>query len=53
MPRQRLSDEERERRLEEAMGRFINDVIALGYSLLEASARLEAEIEALMPRKRA
>jgi GntR family transcriptional regulator len=53
VPRQRLSDEERERRLEEAMGRFINDVIALGYSLSEASARLEAEIEALMPRKRA
>ena len=53
VPRQRLSHEERERRLEEAMGRFINDVIALGYSLPEASARLDAEIEALMPRKRA
>ncbi|TFI57824.1 GntR family transcriptional regulator [Sphingomonas parva] len=53
VPRQRLSDEERERRLEEAMSRFINDVIALGYALPEASDRLEAEIEALMPRKRA
>ena len=53
VPRQRLSDEERERRLVEAMGRFINDVIALGYALPEASARLDAEIEALMPRKRA
>jgi GntR family transcriptional regulator len=30
-PRQRLSDSERERRLDEAIGRFINDVIVLDY----------------------
>jgi GntR family transcriptional regulator len=53
VPRQRLSDEERERRLEEAVFRFINDVIALGIPLAEAHDRAGREIEALMPRKRA
>lgn len=52
-PRQRLSWEERERRLDEAMGRFINDIIALGLPLEEAQNRLAAEIEMFMPRKRA
>jgi GntR family transcriptional regulator len=53
IPRQRLSDEERERRLEEAVYRFINDVIALGCPLSEAQDRLAGEIDTLMPRKRA
>ena len=53
VPRQRLSEEERERRLEEAVSRFVNDVIALGYPLAEAQDRLAAEIESIVPRKRA
>jgi GntR family transcriptional regulator len=53
VPRQRLSEEERERRLEEAVFRFVNDVIALGYPLAEAQGRLAAEIESIVPRKRA
>ena len=53
VPRQRLSEEERERRLEEALSRFVNDVIALGYPLAEAQDRLAAEIESIVPRKRA
>jgi GntR family transcriptional regulator len=51
LPRQRLSEEERERRLDEAAFRFINEVIALGYPLADAQDRLAAEIESLMPRK--
>jgi GntR family transcriptional regulator len=53
VPRQRLSEEERERRLEEAVFRFVNDVIALGYPLAEAQDRLATEIESIVPRKRA
>lgn len=53
VPRQRLSDEERDRRLEEAVSRFINDVIALGIALPAAEARLAVAIETFMPRKRA
>ena len=53
VPRQRLSDEERERRLDEAMARFINEVIALGFGIDEAEARLIAELQSIMPRKRA
>ena len=53
VPRQRLSEEERERRLDEAVFRFVNDVIALGYPLAEAQDRLAAEIESIVPRKRA
>ena len=53
VPRQRLSEGERERRLEEAVSRFVNDVIALGYPLAEAQDRLASEIESIVPRKRA
>jgi GntR family transcriptional regulator len=52
-PRQRLSDAERERRLDEAIGRFLNDVIALDFPPGEVQARLEAEFRALSPRKTA
>ena len=52
-PRQRLSDAERERRLDEAIGRFINDVIALDYPPGEVQARLQLEFQALAPRKTA
>jgi GntR family transcriptional regulator len=53
VPRQRLSDEERERRLEEAVSRFMNDVVALGIPLSDAQARLDEAIDLFMPRKRA
>lgn len=53
VPRQRLSAEERDRRLEEAGYRYINDAIALSVSLDEAQHRLAAQIESIMPRKRA
>jgi GntR family transcriptional regulator len=52
-PRQRLSDSERERRLDEAIGRFINDVIVLDYPPREVQARLDREFRALAPKKTA
>jgi GntR family transcriptional regulator len=52
-PRQRLSDDERERRLRDAIDRFINEMIALGYPLDEAQARLGEAAAGLLPRKRA
>ncbi|MDT9600770.1 GntR family transcriptional regulator [Sphingosinicella rhizophila] len=51
--RQRLSPEERDRRLDEAIGRFINDVVALGLPFAEAQDRLAVEMDAVMPRKSA
>jgi GntR family transcriptional regulator len=52
-PRQRLSDAERARRLDEAIARFIRDVIALDYPPDEVQARLHHEFLALAPRKSA
>jgi GntR family transcriptional regulator len=52
-PRQRLSDAERERRLDDAIGRFNNDVIALDYPPDEVQARLQVEFQALAPRRTA
>ena len=52
-PRQRLSESERERRLDDAIGRFINDVIALDYPPGEVQARLSSEFRALAPKKTA
>ena len=52
-PRQRLSDAERSRRLDEAIARFIRDVIALDYPPDEVQARLHHEFLALSPRKSA
>ncbi len=49
--RQRLSDGERERRLDEAVGRFINDVIPLDYPPGEVQARIAHAFEQLAPRK--
>lgn len=51
--RQRLSDAERERRLDEAISRFLNDVIALDFALGEVQARLQAEFLQLGRRKTA
>ena len=52
-PRQRLSDEERERRLDDAVGRFVSDVVPLGFAPDEVQARLAREFQQLVPRKRA
>jgi GntR family transcriptional regulator len=52
-PRRRLSDAERERRLGEAIQRFLHDVIALDYTPDEVQARLHREFVALVPRKTA
>ena len=52
-PRQRLSDAERERRLDEAVHRLLLDVVALGFDADEVVARLRLEWRALQPRKRA
>jgi len=52
-PRQRLSDAERERRLDEAVGRFVNDVIPLGFPPDDVQARIAHEFQQFAPRKRA
>src|SRR5688572_13271314 len=52
-PRQRLSDAERARRLDEAIQRFLHDVIALDFAPDEVQARLHHEFLALAPRKSA
>jgi GntR family transcriptional regulator len=52
-PRQRLSDTERSRRLDEAIQRFLHDVIALDFAPDEVQARLHHEFLALAPRKSA
>lgn len=50
-PRQRLSDAERARRFDEAVHRFMGDVIALGMSADEVQDRLADELAALAPRR--
>ena len=45
-PRQRWSDAERERRLDEALQRFLGAVVSLGYEPEEILDRLAAELEA-------
>jgi len=52
-PRQRLSDAERERRLDEAIQRLLQDVVALGFDADEVIERLRIELLALRPRKSA
>ena len=52
-PRQRLSNDEREKRMDEAVSRFVHDVIALDYPADEAVARIERELSAFAPRKSA
>ena len=52
-PRQRLSDDERERRLDDAIGRFVNDVIPLGFAPDEVESRVAHELQQHAPRKRA
>jgi DNA-binding transcriptional regulator YhcF (GntR family) len=52
-PRQRLSDDERERRMHEAVARFVNEVAALGFNPAEALGRLDVALRVLHPRKSA
>ena len=51
LQRQRLSDTERERRLDEAIGRFVNDVIPLNFPPAEVQARIAGEFQQLALRK--
>ncbi len=51
--RQRLSEAERERRFDEAVQRFVNDVVPLDVTIEEVHARMDAEFRALAPRKTA
>jgi GntR family transcriptional regulator len=52
-PRQRLSDGERERRLDEAVQRFVHDVLPLDYPPKQVQERVAVELRALQPRKSA
>jgi GntR family transcriptional regulator len=50
-PRQRLSDSERERRFDEAVQRFVGEVIALGKTADEVQERPQEELSVLSPRR--
>lgn len=52
-PRQRLSDEERARRLDEALTRFVGDVIALDYPASVLLERVAGELALCLPKKTA
>lgn len=52
-PRQRLSEEERTRRFDDAVERFLHDVIPLDYSPDEVQAHVAAAYAVHMPRRRA
>jgi GntR family transcriptional regulator len=52
-PRQRLSAAERKRRFDEAVQRFVGEVIPLDVSLEEVQERLAEELAALSPRRTA
>lgn len=51
IPRQRLSEEERERRLGAALDRFVSELIALGVPLEEVGPRLEQQMGSVRPRR--
>jgi GntR family transcriptional regulator len=52
-PRQMLSDEERGRRLDDAVQRFVGDVVGLGYDNGTIVQRVADELEHCLPRKTA
>ena len=52
-PRQRLSHDEREKRMDEAVSRFVHDVIALDYPAEDVLGRVDQELRAFAPRKTA
>lgn len=51
--RQQLSEEERERRIDEAVDRFVDEVIAVQYPVDAAADRVAGALAALSPRKTA
>jgi GntR family transcriptional regulator len=51
--RQRLSTAEREHRFDDAVRRFVHEVVALDYSAREVKARLDAEFRAISNRRTA
>ena len=53
IPRQRLSDDERARRLEDAVQRFVGDVIGLDYPATTVLDRVAGELELSLPKKTA
>lgn len=53
IPRQRLSDDERARRLDDAVQRLVGDVIGLNYPAATVLERVADELEASFPRKTA
>jgi GntR family transcriptional regulator len=53
IPRQRLSDDERARRLDDAVLRFAGEVIGLDYPAATILDRVAGELEAILPRKSA
>ena len=53
IPRQRLSDDERSRRLEDAVQRFVGDVIGLDYPASTVLDRVAGELELSLPKKTA
>ena len=53
IPRQRLSDDERARRLDEAVQRFAGDVIGLDYPAATVLDRVAAELELCLPKRSA
>jgi GntR family transcriptional regulator len=52
-PRQRLSAGERGKRFDDALNRFVHEIVALDVPADEAIARVEARLEDYAPRKRA
>ncbi len=52
-PRQHLSDAERGRRLDDAVGRFVNDVVPLGLPSDEVQARIALAFDQLALRRTA
>lgn len=52
-PRQRLSDSERERRLEMAIDAFAAEVVGLDYSIREILERLESELAPMLNKRSA
>lgn len=47
-PRQRLSDAERERRLDDAIQTLVHEIVALGFTREQALARLDAALKPLL-----
>ncbi len=53
IPRQRLSDDERARRLDDAVQRFAGDIIGLDYPAATVLERVAGELDLCLPKKSA